>query len=77
LKETRKGGRSEGKNEGIKPLKAELNHICHLLALLEANNILHVNRIGVKETRGDGRNERKKKERIKKKKDGTGKGIRQ
>jgi len=29
------------------PLKAELNPICHLLALL-AHHILHVSRIGVK-----------------------------
>ena len=74
MDETRKGGRSEGKNEGIKPIKAELNAICHLLALLEAYNIVHVNRIGFKETRGNGRNERKNKRR---KKYGTGKGIRQ
>ena len=29
-------------------LNAELNPICHLLALLEAHNILHVSRIRVK-----------------------------
>jgi len=73
-----RGGRSEGKNERINPIKAELNAMCHPLALLEAYNILHVNRIGFKETRGDGRNERKKKGKNKRrKKDGTGKGIRQ
>jgi hypothetical protein len=33
----------------IKPLNAELNPICHLLALLEAHRILHVSRIRVKE----------------------------
>jgi len=32
----------------IKPLNAELNPICHLLALLEAHHILHVSRIRVK-----------------------------
>ena len=29
------------------PLKAELNPICHLLALLGAHHILHVSKIGV------------------------------
>jgi hypothetical protein len=29
------------------PLNAELNHICHLLALLGTRHILHVSRIGV------------------------------
>jgi len=29
------------------PLNAELNSICHLLALLGAHHILHVSRIGV------------------------------
>jgi len=32
----------------INPLNAELNPICHLLALLGAHHILHVNRIKVK-----------------------------
>jgi hypothetical protein len=32
----------------INPLNAELNPICHLLALLGAHHILHVNRIRVK-----------------------------
>jgi hypothetical protein len=31
----------------INPLNAELNPICHLLALLEAHHILHVSRIKV------------------------------
>ena len=31
----------------INPLNAELNPICHLLALLGAHHILHVSRIGV------------------------------
>ena len=30
------------------PLNAELNPICHLLALLESHHILHVSRIRVK-----------------------------
>ena len=34
----------------INPLNAELNPICHLLALLEAHHILHVSRIRVKST---------------------------
>jgi len=32
----------------INPLNAELNPICHLLALLGAHHILHVSRIRVK-----------------------------
>ena len=32
----------------INPLKAELNPICYLLALLEAHHFLHVSRIRVK-----------------------------
>ena len=35
------------KNVKINPLNAELNPICHLLALLEAHHILHVSRIRV------------------------------
>jgi hypothetical protein len=35
------------KNHIINPLNAELNFICHLLALLEAHHILHVSRIRV------------------------------
>jgi hypothetical protein len=31
------------------PLNAELNPICHLLALLEAHHILHISRIRVKQ----------------------------
>jgi len=30
------------------PLNAELNPICHLLALLEAHHILHVSKVRVK-----------------------------
>ena len=33
----------------IKPLKTELNTICHFLALLGAHHILHVSRIRVKQ----------------------------
>jgi hypothetical protein len=32
----------------INPLNAELNPICHLLALLGANHILHISKIRVK-----------------------------
>ena len=32
----------------INPLNAELNPICHFLALLEAHLILHISRIRVK-----------------------------
>jgi len=35
-------------NFNINPLNAELNPICHLLALLGAHHILHVSRIRVK-----------------------------
>ena len=34
----------------LNPLNAELNPICHLLALLGAHHILHVSRVRVKET---------------------------
>ena len=34
--------------DNINPLNAELNPICHLLALLGARHILHVSRIRVK-----------------------------
>jgi hypothetical protein len=33
---------------GFTPLNAELNPICHLLALLETHHILHISRIRVK-----------------------------
>jgi hypothetical protein len=36
------------KNKNINTLNAELNPICHLLALLGAHHILHVSRIRVK-----------------------------
>jgi hypothetical protein len=35
-------------SETINPLNAELNPICHMLALLGAHPILHVSRIRVK-----------------------------
>ena len=35
-------------DQSINPLNAELNPICHLLALLGAHHILHVSRIRVK-----------------------------
>jgi len=35
----------------INPLNAELNPICHLLALLGARHILHVSRLRVKEVK--------------------------
>jgi hypothetical protein len=34
----------------INPLNAEINPMCHLLALLGAHHILHVSRIRVKES---------------------------
>ena len=36
-------------NLQINPLNADLNPICHLLALLGAHHILHVSRIRVKD----------------------------
>jgi hypothetical protein len=50
-----KGGRNEGKNEGLNPLNHELNSIFHLTSILEAENIFHFRRIRVKETRERGR----------------------
>jgi hypothetical protein len=37
----------EAPRKTFNPLNAELNPICHLLALLEAQPILHISRIGV------------------------------
>ena len=37
----------ESKHVALNPLNAKLNHICHLLALLAAHNILHLSRIMV------------------------------
>ena len=35
----------------LSPLNAELNAICHLLALVGAHHMLHVSRVGVKNER--------------------------
>jgi len=37
-------------SKSINPLKAELNPICHLLALLGSHHIIHVSRIRVKKS---------------------------
>ena len=37
----------------FKPLNAELNPICHLLALLGAHHILHISGLRVKQRRGE------------------------
>ena len=34
-------------SKSINPLNAELNPICHLLALLEAHHILHISRVRI------------------------------
>jgi len=39
--------REERMKMAINPLNAELNPICHLLVLLRAHHILHINRIRV------------------------------
>jgi len=39
---------SNGQRQFINPLNAELNPICHLLALLGARHILHVSSIRIK-----------------------------
>ena len=41
----------------VKPLNAELNSICHFLALLVAHLILHVSRIRVKPSKNVARSE--------------------
>jgi hypothetical protein len=48
----RQGRRRRKLPDDFNPLNAELNPICHLLALLGAHHFLHVSRIRVKETRG-------------------------
>ena len=45
-KRVKKNAKTE--TSGINPLNAELNPICHLLALLGTHHILHVSRIRVK-----------------------------
>ena len=42
------GNQQRGLNSAFKSFNAELNPICHVLALLGAHNILHVSRIRVK-----------------------------
>jgi hypothetical protein len=39
---------TEASERRVNPLKAKLNSICHLLALLGAHPILHISRIRVK-----------------------------
>jgi hypothetical protein len=39
----------EFENRAFNPLNAELNPICHLLALFGAHHIFHVSKIRVKE----------------------------
>ena len=41
-------GRVENQVVSVNPLNAELNPICHLLALLGAHHILHVSTVRVK-----------------------------
>jgi hypothetical protein len=50
LKNADETGKNMKKRVGsnINPLNAELNPICHLLALLGANHILHVSRVRIK-----------------------------
>jgi len=45
-----RGGGGGGGVRKLNPLNAELNPICHLLALLGARHILHVSRVWVKVT---------------------------
>jgi len=47
----RRGKRRTQILDKFNPLNAELNPICHLLALLGAHHILHISRIKVKEKR--------------------------
>jgi hypothetical protein len=48
----RRGKRRKQILDEFNPLNAELNPICHLLALLGAHHILHISRIRVREKRG-------------------------
>jgi len=48
----RRGRRRRKLADDLNPLNAQLNPICHVLALLESHHILHVRRIRVKERRG-------------------------
>ena len=42
------GWKHESNKDIFNPLNAELNTLCHLLALLGAHHILHVSRVGDK-----------------------------
>jgi hypothetical protein len=53
IKEGKKKRRMKGKK--INHLNADLNSICHLLALLGAHHILHVSRIRVKKEESEER----------------------
>ena len=46
----------KARENSISPLNAELNPICHLLALLGSHHILHISRIRVKMGEKKGRN---------------------
>jgi hypothetical protein len=48
----RRGRRRKKLLDDLNPLNAELNPICHLLALLGARHILHVSGLRFKERRG-------------------------
>jgi hypothetical protein len=48
----RRGRRRRKLADDLNPLNAQLNPICHVLALLESHYILNVSRIMVKERRG-------------------------
>jgi hypothetical protein len=48
----RQGIRRRKLLDDLNPLNAELNPICHLLALLGAHPVFHISRIKVKERRG-------------------------
>ena len=54
-----RGGRGKQLLDDLNPLNAELNPICHLLALVGAHHIVHVSRVRVKERVGCGNGKRK------------------
>ena len=47
-----RGGRGKQLLDDLNPLNAELNPICHLLALVGAHHIVQVSRVRVKEKSG-------------------------
>jgi len=49
ITETEAGKSDLAKHARVNPLNAELNPICHLLALLGAHHILHVSRVKAKQ----------------------------